>query len=138
MLFIDVIVFGFKAFVVVPQQEAYVVERLGRFHKVLTPGLNILIPFIDRVAYRHTLKEIPLDVPSQVCITRDNTQLTVDGIIYFQVTDPKLASYGSSNYISAITQLAQTTLRSVIGRMELDRTFEERDEINSTVVAALD
>ncbi|MBF0803694.1 MULTISPECIES: SPFH domain-containing protein [Neisseria] len=138
LLFIAVIVFGFKAFVVVPQQEAYVVERLGRFHKVLTPGLNILIPFIDRVAYRHTLKEIPLDVPSQVCITRDNTQLTVDGIIYFQVTDPKLASYGSSNYISAITQLAQTTLRSVIGRMELDRTFEERDEINSTVVAALD
>ncbi|HGM2325967.1 TPA: stomatin-like protein, partial [Neisseria gonorrhoeae] len=92
----------------------------------------------DRVAYRHSLKEIPLDVPSQVCITRDNTQLTVDGIIYFQVTDPKLASYGSSNYIMAITQLAQTTLRSVIGRMELDKTFEERDEINSTVVSALD
>ncbi|MRN39062.1 SPFH domain-containing protein [Neisseria sp. CCUG17229] len=133
-----VIVFGFKAFVVVPQQEAYVVERLGRFHKVLNPGLSILIPFIDRVAYKHTLKEIPLDVPSQVCITRDNTQLTVDGIIYFQVTDPKLASYGTSNYIMAITQLAQTTLRSVIGRMELDKTFEERDEINSIVVAALD
>ncbi|MBG8751357.1 paraslipin [Neisseria meningitidis] len=112
--------------------------RLGRFHRALTAGLNILIPFIDRVAYRHSLKEIPLDVPSQVCITRDNTQLTVDGIIYFQVTDPKLASYGSSNYIMAITQLAQTTLRSVIGRMELDKTFEERDEINSTVVAALD
>lgn len=133
-----VLVFGFKAFVVVPQQEAYVVERLGRFHKVLNPGLSILIPFIDRVAYKHTLKEIPLDVPSQVCITRDNTQLTVDGIIYFQVTDPKLASYGSSNYIMAITQLAQTTLRSVIGRMELDKTFEERDEINSIVVSALD
>ena len=114
------------------------VERLGRFHKALTAGLNILIPFIDRVAYRHSLKEVPLDVPSQVCITRDNTQLTVDGIIYFQVTDPKLASYGSSNYIMAITQLAQTTLRSVIGRMELDKTFEERDEINSIVVAALD
>ncbi|WP_165008869.1 SPFH domain-containing protein [Neisseria yangbaofengii] len=133
-----VIVFGFKAFVVVPQQEAYVVERLGRFHKVLNPGLSILIPFIDRVAYKHTLKEIPLDVPSQVCITRDNTQLTVDGIIYFQVTDPTLASYGTSNYIMAITQLAQTTLRSVIGRMELDKTFEERDEINSIVVASLD
>ncbi len=133
-----VIVFGFKAFVVVPQQEAYVVERLGRFHKVLNPGLSILIPFIDRVAYKHTLKEIPLDVPSQVCITRDNTQLTVDGIIYFQVTDPTLASYGTSNYVMAITQLAQTTLRSVIGRMELDKTFEERDEINSIVVAALD
>ncbi|PSJ79628.1 SPFH domain-containing protein [Neisseria iguanae] len=133
-----VVIFGFKAFVVVPQQEAYVVERLGRFHKVLNPGLSILIPFIDRVAYKHTLKEIPLDVPSQVCITRDNTQLTVDGIIYFQVTDPTLASYGTSNYIMAITQLAQTTLRSVIGRMELDKTFEERDEINSIVVAALD
>ena len=138
LILIAVIVFGFKSFIVVPQQEAYIVERLGRFHKILTPGLNILIPFIDRLAYKHTLKEIPLDVPSQVCITRDNTQLTVDGIIYFQVTDPKLASYGSSNYIMAITQLAQTTLRSVIGRMELDKTFEERDEINSIVVAALD
>ena len=121
-----------------PQQEAYVVERLGRFHAVLNPGLNFLIPFLDRVAYKHLLKEIPLDVPSQVCITRDNTQLTVDGIIYFQVTDAKLASYGSSNYITAITQLAQTTLRSVIGRMELDKTFEERDDINRTVVASLD
>lgn len=138
LILIAVIVFGFKAFTVVPQQEAYVVERLGRFYKVLNPGLNILIPFIDRIAYKHTLKEIPLDVPSQVCITRDNTQLTVDGIIYFQVTDPKLASYGSSNYIMAITQLAQTTLRSVIGRMELDKTFEERDDINATVVASLD
>ena len=138
LILIAVIVFGFKSFIVVPQQEAYIVERLGRFHKILNPGLNILIPFIDRLAYKHTLKEIPLDVPSQVCITRDNTQLTVDGIIYFQVTDPKLASYGSSNYIMAITQLAQTTLRSVIGRMELDKTFEEHDEINSIVVAALD
>ena len=138
LILLAVIIFGFKSFTVVPQQEAYVVERLGRFHKVLNPGLNILIPFIDRIAYKHTLKELPLDVPSQVCITRDNTQLTVDGIIYFQVTDPKLASYGSSNYIMAITQLAQTTLRSVIGRMELDKTFEERDDINATVVASLD
>ncbi|HGM1046623.1 TPA: SPFH domain-containing protein [Neisseria gonorrhoeae] len=138
ILLAAVAVFGFKSFVVIPQQEVHVVERLGRFHRALTAGLNILIPFIDRVAYRHSLKEIPLDVPSQVCITRDNTQLTVDGIIYFQVTDPKLASYGSSNYIMAITQLAQTTLCSVIGRMELDKTFEERDEINSTVVSALD
>ena len=138
LILIVVVVFCFKSFIVVTQQEVYVVERLGRFHKALTAGLNILIPFIDRVAYRHSLKEVPLDVPSQVCITRDNTQLTVDGIIYFQVTDPKLASYGSSNYIMAITQLAQTTLRSVIGRMELDKTFEERDEINSIVVAALD
>ena len=138
ILFAVIVVFGFKAFTVVPQQEAYVVERLGRCHAVLNPGLNFLIPFLDRVAYKHLLKEIPLDVPSQVCITRDNTQLTVDGIIYFQVTDAKLASYGSSNYITAITQLAQTTLRSVIGRMELDKTFEERDDINRTVVASLD
>lgn len=134
VIFAVVVFFGFQAFKVVPQQEAYIVERLGRFHSVLKPGLNILVPFLDRVAYRHSLKEIPLDVPSQVCITRDNTQLTVDGILYFQVTDPKRASYGSSNYILAITQLAQTTLRSVIGRMELDKTFEERDDINRTVV----
>lgn len=132
------VVFGFKMFKVVPQQEAHVVERLGKFHAVLNPGLNILVPFLDRIAYKHSLKEIPLDVPSQVCITRDNTQLTVDGILYFQVTDPKRASYGSSNYILAITQLAQTTLRSVIGRMELDKTFEEREDINRTVVASLD
>jgi len=118
-----VVIFGFKAVCIVPQQEAHVVERLGKFHSVLEPGLNFLIPFLDRVAYKHTQKEIPLDVPSQVCITRDNIQLTVDGIIYFQVTDPKLASYGSSNYVLAITQLAQTTLRSVIGRMEMDKTF---------------
>jgi regulator of protease activity HflC (stomatin/prohibitin superfamily) len=123
---------------VVPQQNAWVVERLGKYHATLTPGLNFLVPFVDRLAYRHSLKEIPLDVPSQVCITRDNTQLTVDGILYFQVTDPMRASYGSSNYIVAITQLAQTTLRSVIGRMELDRTFEERDQINAGVVASLD
>ena len=114
------------------------VERLGQFHATLSPGLNIVIPFIDSVAYKHLLKEVPLDVPSQVCITRDNTQLQVDGILYFQVTDPKLASYGTSNYIMAITQLAQTTLRSVIGKMELDKTFEERDDINRAVVAALD
>lgn len=122
---------------VVPQQNAWVVERLGRFHAVLAPGLNLVIPFIDNVAYRHSLKEIPLDVPSQVCITRDNTQLAVDGVLYFQVTDPKMASYGSSDYIGAITQLAQTTLRSLIGRMEMDRTFEEREEINRGVVMAL-
>jgi regulator of protease activity HflC (stomatin/prohibitin superfamily) len=123
---------------VVPQQRAFVVERLGRFHAVLQPGLNIIVPFIDTVRYKHDLREIPLDVPSQICITKDNTQLQVDGILYFQVTDPKLASYGSSNFELAITQLAQTTLRSVIGRMELDKTFEEREHINATVVAALD
>ncbi|HEY6094080.1 MAG TPA: stomatin-like protein [Gallionellaceae bacterium] len=138
VVLIAAIIFAIKALKVVPQQNAWVVERLGRFHASLAPGLNIVIPFIDRVAYKHLLKEVPLDVPSQVCITRDNTQLQVDGILYFQVTDPKLASYGSSNYLMAITQLAQTTLRSVIGKMELDKTFEERDDINRAVVAALD
>jgi regulator of protease activity HflC (stomatin/prohibitin superfamily) len=132
------IIFIIKALKVVPQQNAWVVERLGRFHASLSPGLNVVIPFIDNVAYKHLLKEVPLDVPSQICITRDNTQLQVDGILYFQVTDPKLASYGTSNYVMAITQLAQTTLRSVIGKMELDKTFEERDDINRAVVAALD
>jgi regulator of protease activity HflC (stomatin/prohibitin superfamily) len=123
---------------VVPQQQAWVVERLGKFRATLEPGLNVIVPFIDRVAYRHSLKEVPLDVSEQVCITRDNTQLGVDGIIYFQVTDPRLASYGASDPIGAITQLAQTTLRSEIGKMELDRTFESRDEINRQVVAVLD
>ena len=132
------IVFAFQAIKVVPQQTAWIVERLGKFHAVLSPGLNVVIPFIDRVAYKHSLKEIPLDTPSQVCITRDNTQLSVDGVLFFQVTDPMRASYGTSNYVIAITQLAQTTLRSVIGRMELDKTFEERDAINSNVVAAID
>jgi regulator of protease activity HflC (stomatin/prohibitin superfamily) len=138
LILVAVIIFIIKALKVVPQQNSWVVERLGRFHAALLPGLNIVIPFIDRVAYKHMLKEVPLDVPSQVCITKDNTQLQVDGILYFQVTDPKLASYGTSNYIMAITQLAQTTLRSVIGKMELDKTFEERDDINRAVVAALD
>ena len=138
LILIAAIIFAIQALKVVPQQHAWVVERLGRFHAVLLPGLNIVVPFVDRVAYRHTLKEIPMDVPSQICITRDNTQLQVDGILYFQVTDPKLASYGTSDYIFAITQLAQTTLRSVIGKMELDKTFEERDDINRAVVAALD
>jgi len=123
---------------VVPQQQAWVVERLGKFHGVLEPGLRIIVPFVDRIQYRHSLKEVPLDVPEQVCITRDNTQLSVDGIIYYQVTDPRLASYGSSDYITAITQLAQTTLRSEVGKMELDRTFESRDEINRQIVAVLD
>jgi regulator of protease activity HflC (stomatin/prohibitin superfamily) len=138
VLFIVALIVVVKTIRVVPQQHAWVVERLGRFYAVLQPGLNFVIPFVDRIAYRHDLREIPLDVPSQICITRDNTQLQVDGILYFQVTDAKLASYGSSNYVLAITQLAQTTLRSIIGRMELDRTFEERDQINVQVVSALD
>ncbi|MRV71601.1 paraslipin [Duganella sp. FT92W] len=138
VLFILALVFVFKTINVVPQQHAWVVERLGKYHATLGPGLNIVVPFVDRIAYKHVLKEIPLDVPPQVCITKDNTQLQVDGILYFQVTDAMRASYGSSNYIAAITQLAQTTLRSVIGRMELDKTFEERDHINTTVVNAID
>ncbi len=137
-LFVVAIIIISRAIRVVPQQHALVIERLGRFFAVLQPGLNFVIPFVDRVAYKHDLREIPFDVPSQICITKDNTQLQVDGILYFQVTDPRLASYGSSNFQVAITQLAQTTLRSVIGRMELDRTFEERDHINGLVVAALD
>jgi regulator of protease activity HflC (stomatin/prohibitin superfamily) len=136
--FVVAVIVIVQAFRVVPQQHAWVVERLGRFYAVLQPGLNLIIPIVDRVAYRHDLREIPLDVPSQICITRDNTQLQVDGILYFQVTDPKLASYGSSNYVLAITQLAQTTLRSIIGRMELDKTFEEREQINVQVVNSLD
>jgi regulator of protease activity HflC (stomatin/prohibitin superfamily) len=131
-------IFVVRSLKVVPQQHAWVVERLGKYHATLAPGLNILVPFVDRVSYKHSLKEIPLDVPSQVCITRDNTQLQVDGILYFQITDAMRASYGSSNYVVAITQLAQTTLRSVIGKMELDKTFEERDLINASVVSALD
>ncbi|HUQ29322.1 MAG TPA: SPFH domain-containing protein [Usitatibacter sp.] len=133
-----VIVFIFEGVRIVPQQNAWVVERLGKFHSVLEPGLQLIVPFIDRIAYKHSLKEVPLDIPEQVCITRDNTQLAVDGIIYFQVVDPRLASYGTSNYILAITQLAQTALRSEIGKMELDKTFESRDEINHKVVSVLD
>jgi regulator of protease activity HflC (stomatin/prohibitin superfamily) len=138
VLFVVAVIFVVRSVKVVPQQHAWVVERLGRYHTTLTPGLSFIIPFIDKLAYKHSLKEVPLEVPSQVCITRDNTQLQVDGILYFQVTDPKQASYGSSNYIFAITQLAQTSLRSVIGKLELDKTFEERDIINGQVVAAID
>ena len=138
VLFVIAVIFVMRSIKVVPQQNAWVVERLGKYHSALAPGLNFLIPFVDKVAYKHSLKEIPLDVPSQVCITRDNTQLQVDGILYFQVTDPMRASYGSSNYIVAVTQLAQTSLRSVIGKLELDKTFEERDIINAQVVQAID
>jgi regulator of protease activity HflC (stomatin/prohibitin superfamily) len=139
IFFIAVIVaFVVEGVRIVPQQFAYVIERLGKFHATLEPGLNLIIPFMDRVAYIHSLKEVPLDVPEQICITRDNTQLGVDGILYYQVTDPRLASYGSSNYVVAITQLAQTTLRSEIGKMELDKTFESREDINRQIVASLD
>jgi regulator of protease activity HflC (stomatin/prohibitin superfamily) len=138
ILFVLALVFVFKTVNVVPQQHAWVVERLGKYHNTLGPGLNIVIPFVDRIAYKHILKEIPLDVPPQVCITKDNTQLQVDGILYYQITDAMRASYGSSNYVAAITQLAQTTLRSLIGKMELDKTFEERAHINTSIVSAID
>ena len=138
VVLIIAIIFISRTLKVVPQQHAWVIERLGKYHSTLTPGLNFLVPFVDRVAYKHVLKEITLDIPSQVCITRDNTQLQVDGILYFQVTDAMRASYGSSDYILAISQLAQTSLRSVIGKLELDKTFEERDIINAQVVAAID
>ena len=137
-IFIVGIILVAKSIRVVPQQRALVIERLGRFHAVLEPGLRFTIPFIDRISAKHDLREVPLDVPPQVCITKDNTQLQVDGILYFQITDPRLATYGSSSPILAITQLAQTTLRSVIGKLELDKTFEERDTINHAVVNSLD
>lgn len=138
VLAVFAVIFIAKSVRVVPQQEAWVVERFGKFHTVLQPGLNFIIPIIDRVAYRQTLKEIPMDTSSQICITKDNTQLQVDGVLYFQVTNPELASYGTSDFVMAITQLAQTSLRSVIGTMSLDKTFEEREEINARVVQAVD
>ncbi len=123
---------------IVPQREAFVIERLGKYSKTLGAGFHILIPFIDKIAYKHSLKEIAMDVPPQNCITRDNITIEVDGVLYMQVLDPKKASYGIDNYFYASTQLAQTTLRSEIGKLELDRTFEERDAINSNLIEALD
>jgi regulator of protease activity HflC (stomatin/prohibitin superfamily) len=127
-----------KTAVVVPQQNAFVVERLGRFHGVLDAGFHILLPFIDAIRYRHTLKEQALDIPEQVCITKDNVQVAVDGILYLKVLDAQRASYGIADYYYAISQLAQTALRSEIGKIDLDRTFEERSHINSMVIAELD
>src|SRR5262245_60106626 len=128
----------FRTAIVVPQQNAYVVERLGRFSGVLEAGFHVLIPFVDVIRYRHVLKEQAIDIPEQVCITRDNVQVAVDGILYLKIMDPERASYGIGNYIFAITQLAQTTLRSEIGKIELDRTFEERTHINTQVVTEVD
>jgi regulator of protease activity HflC (stomatin/prohibitin superfamily) len=127
-----------KLAIVVPQQSAYVVERLGRYSGTLSAGFHILVPFFDNIRYRHSLKETALDIPPQVCITRDNVQVQVDGVLYFKIINPERASYGVADYIFAITQLAQTTLRSEIGRIELDRTFEERTQINTNVVNELD
>ena len=127
-----------KTAVVVPQQNAYVVERLGKFSRTLNAGFHILIPFIEKTAYKHTLKEQAVDIAEQVCITNDNVQVGVDGVLYMQVLDPGRASYGIGNYMFAISQLAQTTLRSEIGKIDLDRTFEERGAINANVVTELD
>jgi regulator of protease activity HflC (stomatin/prohibitin superfamily) len=127
-----------KTAVIVPQQSAYVVEKLGKFSRKLDAGFHFLVPFLDKVAYKHTLKEQAIDIAEQVCITRDNVQVGVDGVLYMQVLDPARASYGIGNYMFAIAQLAQTTLRSEIGKIDLDRTFEERGAINGNVVAELD
>ncbi|MGH9387081.1 MAG: SPFH domain-containing protein [Vicinamibacterales bacterium] len=127
-----------KTAVVVPQQSAYVVERLGRYAGTIDAGFHILVPFIDVIRYRHSLKEIALDIPAQICITRDNVQVQVDGVLYLKVLNPERTSYGISDYIFAISQLAQTTLRSEVGKIDLDRTFEERTNINTSVVAELD
>src|SRR5499425_3366980 len=138
VLAIIVVIVVFRTATVVPQQSAYVVENLGKYSRTLQAGFHILIPFVERVAYRHNLKEQALDVPEQVCITRDNVQVGVDAVLYMQVLDPHLASYGITNYGFAIAQLAQTTLRSEIGKIELDRTFEARATINANVVSELD
>ena len=133
-----VVIAIFKTMQIVPQRQTYIIERLGKYHKSLEAGLHILIPFIDKVAYKHSLKEQAVDVPPQMCITRDNISVEVDGILYMQVMDPKNASYGINNWVFASTQLAQTTMRSVIGKLDLDKTFEERDSINGTIVEAVD
>src|SRR5918994_3790798 len=123
-----------KTAIVVPQQSAYVVERLGRYSGTLTAGFHILLPFVETIRYRHSLKEMAVDIPAQVCITRDNVQVGVDGVLYLKVLNAERTSYGISDYLFAITQLAQTTLRSEVGKIDLDRTFEERTTINSSVV----
>ncbi len=133
-----VVIVIMKTATVVPQQSAYVVENLGRYSRTIQAGFHILVPFIERIAYKHTLKEEALDIPEQVCITKDNVQVGVDGVLYLQVLDARMASYGIHNYKFAIVQLAQTTLRSEIGKIDLDRTFEARGTINSNVVSELD
>lgn len=138
VLAVAAVVLVFSAIKIVPQQTAFILERLGKYHRTMEAGLHFIVPFFDRIAYRHYLKEIVLDIPPQICITRDNVQVNVDGVIFYRVVDPKLASYGVNYYEHAIIQLAQTTLRSEIGKIDLDRTFEERDKINSAVIMAID
>lgn len=132
------VILVFSSIKIVPQQQAYIMERLGKYHRTMEAGLHIIVPFFDRVAYRHYLKEIVLDIPPQICITRDNVQVNVDGVIFYRVVDPKAASYGVNYFENAIIQLAQTTLRSEIGKIDLDRTFEERDKINSALIVSID
>jgi regulator of protease activity HflC (stomatin/prohibitin superfamily) len=131
------IVIGRSA-VVVPQQSAYIIEYLGKYRRTLEAGFHILVPFVERIAYKHSLKEVAIDIPEQICITRDNVQVGVDGVLYMKILDPQRASYGITSYVFAITQLAQTTLRSELGKIELDRTFEERTAVNMLVVSELD
>jgi regulator of protease activity HflC (stomatin/prohibitin superfamily) len=138
ILAVVVLVVIAKTAVVVPQQSAYVVERLGKYRNTLGAGFHMLVPFVDAIRYRHSLKEMAIDIPEQVCITRDNVQVHVDGVIYLKVLDPQRASYGVADYLFAISQLAQTTLRSEVGKIDLDRTFEERSHVNAQVVNELD
>ena len=138
VLFVLVVIVIAKTAVVVPQQSAYVVERLGKYRTTLGAGFYVLLPFFDRIRYRHSLKEMAVDIPEQVCITRDNVQVHVDGVLYLKVMNPQRASYGVAEYLFAISQLAQTTLRSEVGKIDLDRTFEERTHINTQVVNELD
>lgn len=137
-LLIFAVVFVLLTVRIVPQQAAYIVERLGKYSRTLEAGLHITIPFVDRIAYKTELKEMVLDIPPQICITKDNVQVTVDGVIFYRVIDPKSASYGVNNYEWAIVQLAQTTLRSEVGKIDLDKTFEERERINNAIVMAID
>jgi regulator of protease activity HflC (stomatin/prohibitin superfamily) len=138
VLAIFILIVVLKTARVVPQRTVFIIERLGKYHATLEAGFHILVPFIDKVAYRHTLKEMVIEVPPQTCITKDNIAVEVDGILYIQIIDPVKTSYGVTNYIYASTQLAQTTMRSEIGRIDLDKTFEEREKINNEIVAALD
>ena len=137
-LAIFVLVVIFKTVRIVPQQTAYVIERLGRYHRTLDAGLHYIIPFVDNIRFQHNLKEIVLDIPAQVCITKDNVSVNIDGVLFFRVMDPAKATYGINDYVQAIVQLAQTTLRSEIGKLDLDRTFEEREKINNAVILAIE
>jgi regulator of protease activity HflC (stomatin/prohibitin superfamily) len=137
-LLIFAVVFVLMSIRIVPQQAAFIVERLGKYSRTMEAGMHLMVPFVDRVAYRAELKEMVMDIPPQICITKDNVQVTVDGVIFYRVIDPKAASYGVNNYEMAVVQLAQTTLRSEVGKIDLDKSFEEREHINNSVVMAID